>query len=75
MEDTLARRIGRQLAKLRRARGWNQEEFARACDKTRGYISDVELGRYGNLGIDTLEELCIALSLSVKEFFDSMPGA
>ena len=75
MADTLARRVGRHLAKLRGAQGLRQIDVAGKSGVTRASLSLIENGRYAGLALDTMERICAALSLTVKEFFDSLPGA
>lgn len=74
MAEILARRVGRHVARLRNARDIRQADLARMAGVDRSGLSQIENGRYAGLALDTLEKICTALHVSVKEFFDSMPG-
>ncbi len=70
----LVKRIGHHIRRLRLAREMSQEELAAAGELNRTNLSHIENGHFRNLGVETLERICLVLHLSVKEFFDSLPG-
>lgn len=47
----------------------SQREFAKLTNLDPTYISRVESGKQ-NLTIETLEQICMAFNLTLKEFFD-----
>jgi transcriptional regulator with XRE-family HTH domain len=63
MEGDLQRAIGRNLRQLRAARGLSQEELAEQLGCSRGYISELELGKR-NLSLRSLERLATDLDTS-----------
>lgn len=48
----------------------NQDEFAKKLGWDRTYLSRIESGKQ-NITIENLNELCIGLGVSLKDFFDS----
>lgn len=56
MEGELQRALGRNLRDYRKQQGLTQEELAEAWSYTRGYISDLELGKR-NVSLRTVEYL------------------
>ena len=55
--------VGDNCAKLRKERGWTQEELAERSGLTQQYLSDLERGKR-NPTIVTIHELAIALGVS-----------
>jgi transcriptional regulator with XRE-family HTH domain len=58
--------VGDNCARLRKARGWTQEELAERSGLTQQYLSDLERGKR-NPTIVTLYELAQALEVSHLE--------
>ncbi len=56
----IQKRVGKNVAKLRRQKGWSQEELAFACDLHRTYISGIERG-VRNPTVVILEKIATAL--------------
>ncbi len=59
------RALGERARRLRKKRGWTQEEFAHRCDIHRSYMGAVENGRY-NFTLKTVYKLAKGLDTSVS---------
>ena len=70
----MRRLVGRNFARLRRAKGLTQEEVAARSGFTQGYLSDLEAGRR-NPTIVSLFELAQALGVEVVELVADLPEA
>jgi len=57
--------IGIRIKRLRSFKGMNQEDLAKAIGRTRSLISHLE--RTGNVNRYTLQEIAVALDMSVDE--------
>ncbi|OQA61460.1 MAG: HTH-type transcriptional regulator SinR [Candidatus Atribacteria bacterium ADurb.Bin276] len=57
--------IGERIRKLREAKGWSQEDLAKACSMTTNYIGNVERGveRYTNPTISSITAIADALEV------------
>ena len=64
------RRLGLYLQRLRRAKGWSQEELADRAGVHRTYVSGVERGQR-NPTITIVEKLAAALETSIGELADA----
>ena len=62
----LLQRIGRNVAKRRRERGWSQPELARRLSINEMTVSRIERG-LSNFAIGTLEHLAKKLGVSVDD--------
>jgi len=62
----IRRRLGLNVRRLRRARGWSQEEFAERAGLHRTYVSGVERG-VRNPTITIVERLAEALEATIGE--------
>jgi transcriptional regulator with XRE-family HTH domain len=69
----IRRRLGLNLQRLRKAKGWSQEEFADLAGMHRTYVSGVERG-IRNPTITVVEKLARALQTSIAELTDEAPG-
>lgn len=58
-------RFGATLRKLRRRRGWRQEDLARKAKVSPSTISRVERGHIGSLSFDTIRAVAAALDMRV----------
>ncbi|WP_108811838.1 helix-turn-helix domain-containing protein [Sphingorhabdus sp. Alg231-15] len=65
----IQQRLGKNLRKLRKAKGWSQEEFAFEAGIHRTYISDLERGAR-NPTITVVEKLAQALDVKAGELLD-----
>jgi transcriptional regulator with XRE-family HTH domain len=62
-------RIGRNMKRLRDAKGWSQEELAERAGIHRTYVSGVERG-VRNPTATVLEKLAVALEAKMSALFD-----
>lgn len=62
-------RVGKNVARLRKEKGWSQEQLAFECGLHRTYISGVERG-IRNPTIMVLEQISLALKFPINEFFE-----
>jgi transcriptional regulator with XRE-family HTH domain len=60
--------VGDNCARLRKARGWTQEELAERSGLSQQYLSDLKRGKR-NPTVVTLYEVAIALRVDPVEFF------
>ena len=65
MQDTQVR-LGQKIRRLRKEKGWSQEEFADKCGIQRAHMSLIERGRQ-NLTLATLENICRNLGVTMSE--------
>ncbi len=61
-------KLGKQIEKLRKARGLTQEQLAEKAGLNRAYFWDVENGR--NISIKTAYKIACALKVSLTELFN-----
>ena len=62
--------IGKKIKKIREKKlNISQKDFALKINLDPTYVSRDESGKQ-NLTIDTLEQICNALNMTLKEFFD-----
>lgn len=66
----LRARFGRRLKQLRKQKDLTQEQLAESADVSVRFLSNMERG-VNAPSFETLERLAEALSVSVKELFDS----
>ena len=59
-------RLGKNLRRLREARGWSQEAYADEAGIHRTYVSDIERAAR-NPTITVVEKLAVPLGVSVSE--------
>lgn len=65
-------RVGRNVQRLRRARGLSQERLAEMVGNTGKHIGQVERGEV-NVGLDILTQIARALSVDVGDLFAKQP--
>lgn len=65
--------IGKRVHYLRNKKGWSQEDLAFYAKCTTHYVSDLENGRR-NPTISTLNDICIALGVTLEYFFKGING-
>ena len=61
--------FGQRLKKLRKDRGWSQEQLALECDLDRTYIGGIEQGRR-NVGLVNICKLAEALNVTLGKLLD-----
>jgi DNA-binding XRE family transcriptional regulator len=64
-QERQRRRIGNDIATLRKERGMTQQDVADRADIMRPHIARVELGKY-NFGFDTLQAIADALDADIR---------
>lgn len=62
------RRFGAQIRRLRKARGWSQEELAERAKKHWTYLGGVERGER-NPTLRVISDLAHALGVSIRDLF------
>jgi transcriptional regulator with XRE-family HTH domain len=66
---TIQQKFGNRVRKLRKSKGWSQEEFADECSLHRTYIGAIERGER-NVSLNNIHAIAKALGIPVKELFD-----
>ncbi len=61
--------IGLRIKYLRKQAGLSQEKLARKIAFDRTIISKIESGKY-NVTVNTLEQICDGIGVTLKDFFD-----
>jgi transcriptional regulator with XRE-family HTH domain len=64
------RKLSHVIKRLRKAKGWNKVELAKAADVTTAYISLLESGKKTNPSLDVLKRLAKALDVPVAELLE-----
>lgn len=70
-EETLARRFGKLVRRLRQEKGYSQEEFSFRVGLHQTYVSLVERGER-NVTIQTAERIAKALGTTMAELFGEL---
>lgn len=65
----ILKKLGERIKQLRKEAGISQEKLAELAGLDRTYINSVENGRR-NISIINMEKICIALEISLTEFFN-----
>ena len=65
---SLNRQVGERIRGIRKSRGWSQQVLADKIGTDTSIISRMERGN-GGLSLSTIERACIALSVSLEDFF------
>ncbi|MEP2827820.1 helix-turn-helix transcriptional regulator [Parvibaculum sp.] len=68
----IRRRLGLNVQRLRRDKGWSQEEFAFECGLHRTYVSGIERG-VRNPTVTILEKIAKALGVSPGTLLENAP--
>lgn len=66
----IRRRLGLNVQRLRRDKGWSQEEFAFECGLHRTYVSGIERG-VRNPTVTILDKIAKALGVSAGALLES----
>lgn len=64
--ETINKRVGFNIRKIREERGISQEKLAGLADLHRAYIGQIERGEK-NIGLKNLEKIATALGVETKE--------
>ena len=70
-EETLARRFGELVRRLRQERGYSQEEFSFRVGLHQTYVSSVERGERNNT-IQTADRIAKALGTTLADLFGEL---
>jgi transcriptional regulator with XRE-family HTH domain len=70
-EETLARRFGELVRRLRQERGYSQEEFSFRVGLHQTYVSSVERGER-NVTIQTADRIAKALGTTLADLFGEL---
>jgi putative transcriptional regulator len=62
-------KLGKNIIRLRKAKGWSQSELARNCEKDRQSIERLENGKI-NPSAFYIYEISVGLGVSVNELLD-----
>jgi transcriptional regulator with XRE-family HTH domain len=62
-------RLGRNVRRLREAKGWSQEDYADRAGIHRTYVSDIERGRR-NPTITVVDKLALPLDVSAGDLLE-----
>jgi transcriptional regulator with XRE-family HTH domain len=73
-EETLARRFGKLVRRLRQERGYSQEEFSFRVGLHQTYVSSIERGER-NVTIQTADRIAKALGTTLAEVFSELERA
>ena len=71
VSQTLQARFGERVRKLRKARGWSQEEMAERFGIDRAYVSHVERGTK-NICLPTLDILAKGFEISLARLLSGV---
>lgn len=63
-----AQKLGIAVRGLRRAKGINQEDFARLAHIDRKYMSDIENGKR-TIGLEIIERIALGFSMKISDLF------
>jgi transcriptional regulator with XRE-family HTH domain len=70
-EETLAKRFGELVRRLRTERGYSQEEFSFRVGLHQTYVSSIERGER-NVTIGTADRIAKALGTTLSELFGEL---
>jgi transcriptional regulator with XRE-family HTH domain len=70
-EETLARRFGKLVRRLRQEKGYSQEEFSFRVGLHQTYVSSVERGER-NVTIQTADRIAEALGTTLADLFTEL---
>jgi transcriptional regulator with XRE-family HTH domain len=66
MEHKILRQFGSRVKKLRKARGWSQEELGKRAGLHRTYIGSIERNER-NISLLNIERIAKALNIEIKK--------
>lgn len=66
MKSQILKHFGNKLRKLRKAKGWSQEELANKCRLHRTYIGSIERNER-NISLLNIERIAKALNVKIKD--------
>ncbi|GAA4447878.1 helix-turn-helix transcriptional regulator [Novipirellula rosea] len=65
-DSDILERFGERVRKLRKKRGWSQEEFAHQCGLDRTYVGGVERGER-NIALRNIERIAETLEMTLSQ--------
>lgn len=65
---TIEQKVGKAIIKIRKQKGFSQENFAYEAGIGRRYMSDIENGKR-QVSVNVVYRVCQKLGLSLSEFF------
>lgn len=69
MKSTILKRFGSEVKKLRKARGWSQEELGRKAKLHRTYIGSIERSER-NVSLLNIERIAKALNVPMSKLLE-----
>lgn len=66
----ILKKLGERIKQLRKEAGISQEKLAELAGLDRTYVNSVENGKR-NISIINMEKICIALEISLSDFFNT----
>jgi transcriptional regulator with XRE-family HTH domain len=69
MKTKILRQFGDKVKKLRKAKGWSQEELGNRSGLHRTYVGSIERNER-NVSLINIEKIAVALKVSIKSFFE-----
>ena len=61
--------IGSRIKFFRTRKGISVNKLANLAGVSQSYLRDIELGKNNNIGVETLNYICWALDITLKDFF------
>ena len=65
---TASKKVGKKIAKIRKAKGMTQEKLALRADLNRAYIGYIERGER-NASLETIRKIAKSLGVKTKDLF------
>jgi transcriptional regulator with XRE-family HTH domain len=69
MKSTILKRFGREVKRLRKAKGWSQEELGGKAKLHRTYIGSIERSER-NVSLLNIERIAKALNVSIGKILE-----
>lgn len=61
--------IGNRIKFFRIQKGFSVNKLANLAGVSQSYLRDIELSKNNNIGVETLNYICWALDITLKDFF------
>ncbi len=69
--DSIRKLLGDRIRKLRKSKGWSQEELANRAYINRSFMGEIERGE-ASATVDSLEKITNALEITLEELFRNL---
>lgn len=66
MKTTILKKFGENVKKLRKKKGWSQEDLAKKCGLHRTYIGSIERSER-NVSLINIEKIAVALEIKLRD--------